>query len=223
MTSGLNFSENYGTVSTVNKMLWLKADAGGIAEMQPLIHDINTQWYYSSGTTNILSNIIRRQFADYQDYINFPFESLFKPLGMSSAIIETDANGTFVGSSLMYATARDWARFGVLYLNDGVWDEVRILPEEWVEYSSSSTPVQEFGFYSSQWWNNATRPIPNEPNPTRYWPNVPGDAFYASGFEGQNVVVIPSQDLVIVRLGLTQDRKMWDIGHFTTLISKAVE
>lgn len=221
MTSGLDFVEDYSSPSDVNKMLWTKGSAGDIASTAQLTHPINTEWYYSSGTTNIISQIVRRSFENEKDYEVFPYERLFHPLGMSTAIIEPDASGTFVGSSFMYASARDWAKFGLLYLNDGIWNNQRILPEEWVAYSQKRTPVLESGFYSAQFWNNAYF----EPEGTtmpRHWPNVPQDAYYASGFEGQQVVIIPSLDMVVVRLGCTSDRANWDVGHFVGLIVEGV-
>ena len=108
MASGLAFEEDYSKASVVNRMLWLEPDAGAIAADQPLADPINTQWYYSSGTTNIISRIVRAQFEQEQDYLDFPRKALFDPLGMTTTIIEPDPSGTFVGSSLMYASARDW-------------------------------------------------------------------------------------------------------------------
>ncbi len=221
MTSGLDFLEDYSSPSDVNKMLWTKASASKIAASARLGSPINTNWYYSSGTTNIISEIIRSTFNDDRAYHLYPYERLFHPLGMSSAIIEPDASGTFVGSSFMYATARDWAKFGLLYLHDGIWNGERILPEGWVDYSRTRTPVLEAGFYSAQFWNNAHY----EPEGTtmpRHWPNVPEDAYYASGFEGQQVVIIPSLEMVIVRLGCTSDRANWDIGHFVSMVVKGI-
>ena len=214
MSSGLSFEEEYSKASVVNRMLWLEADAAAITAAQPLAEPINTQWYYSSGTTNLLSRIVRDQFENQQDYLNFPRTVLFNPLGMRTAIIEPDASGTFVGSSLMYASARDWARFGLLYLYDGLWNGQRILPEGWVEYSATRAPALEEGFYAAHFWTNATEDAIAIFN--RRWKDVPEDAFYASGFEGQNVVIIPSMDLVVVRLGMTADRSAWDIGEFVT-------
>ena len=221
MTSGLDFVEDYSKPSTVNKMLWTKPSAAAVAEADPLAHPVNTHWYYSSGTTNIIQEIIRRSFEDLHQYQVFPYRELFAPLGMNSAVMEVDVSGTFVGSSLMYATARDWAKFGLLYLNDGVWDGQRILPEGWVAYSQERTPVLEDGFYGAQFWKNAYSEPAGTVTP-RHWPGVPQDAYYASGFEGQQVVIIPSLDMVVVRLGCTSDRTNWDPGKFLALISEAV-
>lgn len=220
MASGLHFEEVYSSASVVNKMLWLAPDAAAITAEQPLAYPINTEWYYSSGTTNIISRIVRDQFDNQQAYLNFPSEALFNPLGMKTAIIEPDPSGTFVGSSLMYASARDWARFGLLYLYDGVWEGQRILPEGWVSYSATRAPALKEGFYAAHFWTNALEDVEAVFN--RKWEGVPEDAFYASGFEGQNVVIIPSRDIVIVRLGLTADRSAWDIGVFVADVLKAI-
>ena len=222
MTSGLDFVEDYSKPSDVNKMLWTKASAGDIAAKAQPKFPINTHWEYSSGTTNIISQIIRRSFDNDYDYHVYPYKELFDPLGMHTAVLELDASGTFVGSSFMYASARDWAKWGLLYLHDGVWGDRRILPEGWVTYSQMRTPVVKEGFYSAQFWNNAYEE-PKEADMPRHWPEVPEDAYYASGFEGQQVVIIPSMDLVVVRLGLTSDRNNWDIGKFLTPIVKGIK
>lgn len=224
MSSGLFFEELYDKNSTVNQMLWTKADAGKVAYSQQLSEPIDTRWSYSSGTTNIISYIIRRQFSDYQDYINFPFSALFNKLGMNTAVMETDANGTYVGSSLMYASARDWAKLGILYLQDGVWEGERILPEAWVEYSRTPTPtIEPYNFYGAHFWLNATEEPPENTDVPRKWPGVPDDAYYASGFEGQTVLIIPSENVVIVRLGQTLDRSAWDMGVFAAEVLTALD
>jgi len=104
--------------------------------------------------------------------------------------------------------------FGQLYLNDGIVDGKRILPKDWVAYSSKRNPVSDHGTYAAHFWKNATEPTPDMES-NRYWPNLPDDLFYASGFEGQNIMIVPSKKVVIVRLGQTQDRNNWDIGYFT--------
>ncbi len=123
---------------------------------------------------------------------------VFAPLGMTSAVLEPDATGGLICSSFPYATARDYARFGQLFLDDGVWDGERLLPEGWVEYST--TPVRADGIehgYGAQWWLN------DRGDGTLRMPSVPTDTYWASGNEGQQVVVVPSADLVVVRLGLS--------------------
>ena len=119
---------------------------------------------------------------------------------MRSAMMEPDASGTFVASSYSFASARDWARFGLLYLNDGIWDGERVLPDGWVKYTVTPAPAAALGRYGAHWWLNAGDPA----DPTqRKFPNLPPDVFWADGFEEQYVMVIPSKKLVVVRLGVS--------------------
>src|SRR5262249_43574307 len=128
MRSGLKFSEVYSNFSSdVIEMLFNQPDTAGYAARQPLNFAPGETWTYASGTSNILSAIVRRTVGE-RAYWGWPREVLFGPLGMTSATLEPDASGTFVCSSFMFATARDWARFGQLFLQDGVWDGRRILP-----------------------------------------------------------------------------------------------
>nr|WP_276599792.1 serine hydrolase [Nannocystis sp. SCPEA4] len=218
MSSGLEFEERYGPLADATHMLFEVDDAADVALARPLAHDPDTVFSYSSGTTNILSWIVRRQFPELAAYHRFPHEALFAPLGMRSAVFETDASGTFLGSSFVYATARDWARFGLLYLRDGVWDGARILPEGWVAYSRTPTKTGT-GDYAAHFWANA--PDPADPNKRRL-PHVPADAYQASGFQGQAVLIVPSRDAVIVRLGMTHDRGAWDLDGFASAVLAAL-
>jgi CubicO group peptidase (beta-lactamase class C family) len=174
------------------------ADTGAYAASKPLQVPPDTRWEYSSGTTNIISRIVRSA-VDPDEYLTFPRRELFDRIGMASAVLEPDASGTFVGSSYMYATARDWARFGLLYLEDGVWNSERILPEGWVAYSTTPTPTNTPGVsYGAQIWLNVETP----PGSGKRWlPFLPEDAYACRGYAGQFVVVVPSRDLVVVRLG----------------------
>jgi CubicO group peptidase (beta-lactamase class C family) len=130
---------------------------------------------------------------------------------MYSAIIEPDASGSLVGSSYMFATPRDWARFGILIKNDGVWNGERILPEGWVNYSTTPTPMAPNGKYGAQFWLNAGK----KNNPTvRKYPSLPTDMVYLSGFNGQITAIIPSKDVVVVRLGVTHNKPDWNVETF---------
>jgi CubicO group peptidase (beta-lactamase class C family) len=194
MSTGLEFEEVYTDfTSDVVRMLMRAQDAGALAASKPLEAEPGAKWYYSSGTTNIVSRVLRHVMADDLAYWRYPYERLFNPLGMTSAVLETDPSGTFVGSSYSYATARDWARFGLFYLNDGVWDGERILPEGWVRYGVTPTPGAPNQEYGAHWWLNAGG----------RFEGVPRDEYRASGYEGQYVMVIPSRNTVIVRLGQT--------------------
>ncbi len=195
--SGLDFEEVYSKASDATRMLYEKADMGGFTALHHLKNKPGSEFYYSSGNSNILSRIIRQTLGDSL-YYGFPYRELFYKLGMYSAVIEPDASGTFVGSSYMYATARDWARFGLLYLYDGVFNAERILPEGWVKQSTTPAPAAARGYGFQIWLNTGGDAS------IRHYPDAPADMFYADGFEGQQIFIIPSRDLVVVRLGLTQ-------------------
>ncbi len=221
MSSGLKFDERSGPVaSDVNRMLLRSPDVAAYAVAKPLQHTPDTHWHYSSGTTNIISGLIRDSVGGtLARYFAFPRRALFNRIGMHNATIEPDASGTFVGSSFMYATARDWARFGLLYLQDGVWEGERILPEGWVSYSTTPTPTAPNGRYGAHFWTNGGEGTPEDARP---WKRLPADSFYAAGHEGQYLVVIPSRKLVVVRLGLTKKFKAWDMESFVSSILEAI-
>ena len=219
MSSGLAFSENYADLgSDAVRMLFVSGDTGGFAAQSPLTSTPDTTWYYSSGTSNLLSRELRRILGT-EASLRFAHEQLFAPLGMSSALIEPDASGTFVASSFGWATARDWARFGWFYLEDGVVDGERLLPEGWVDYSRSPTPAAPRGLYGAQFWLNAGSPEDAE---DRRWPELPPDLYLASGFDGQAVVIVPSRHAVIVRLGLSQAGSSWSLPDFLLDVLEAL-
>ena len=220
MSSGLGFDESYTPSGAATRMLFDSHDAAAVAAASPLVHEPGSKWSYSSGTTNIVSSLVRTSFSTEREHVAFAREALFDPIGMSSAVMEPDPSGTFVGSSFMYATARDWARFGLLYLRNGMWGGERILPEGWVDYTVTPAPAAPRGQYGAHWWLNAGT---SEDSTARTWPDLPRDLFYASGFEGQYVVVIPSHDLVVVRLGVTQDDRAWSLGTFLRDVIASVE
>lgn len=222
MSSGLEFSEVYtpGSASDVILMLYGPGadDMGAFTADKPLAHPPGEHFSYASGTTNLIARIQRQTFDDLQDYFAFPRKRLFEPLGMASAVIEPDVSGTFVGSSYMYATPRDWARLGLLYLQDGVWNGERILPEGWVDYSLTPAPAAERGQYGVQIWLNAGADGQPPPNPA-----LPAEMFYLSGFEGQNVVVVPSARLIVVRMGLTRGEAGRPVWTLTRRVLDAME
>lgn len=217
MSSGLFWEENYGGPSAATNMLFKSADMADVAISQELAYTPDTKWYYSSGTSNILSKIVRNALGD-TDYHNYIRNGLFNKLGTSSVIIEPDPSGTYVGSSYMYATPKDWAKFGLLYLNDGVWNGERILPEGWVKYSSTPTPAAPRGQYGAQFWLNAG----DADNPeNRWYPDAPTDLYSMNGFDGQRVFIIPSRNAVIVRMGLSK-RGVFDFNEFLKDILNAL-
>jgi CubicO group peptidase (beta-lactamase class C family) len=210
MRSGLKFSEEYADYSSdVVEMLFNQPDAAAYAARQPLIAPPGTSWSYASGTSNILSAIARRTVGG-RAYRDWPRQALFEPLGMGSAILEPDAAGTFVCSSFMFATARDWARFGQLFLQDGIWDGRRLLPEGWVSFSTTPT-AQSGGLFGAHWWLKLKPEIGGD---TSAAARIPPDAFFAVGHEAQTITVIPSRQLVAVRLGMSIYIDAWNQAEF---------
>lgn len=219
MSSGLEFDESYAPTGGATRMLFHAEDAAEVAATSPLAYAPGTRWSYSSGTTNLISRHVRERFDDDGAYTSFAAQRLFGPIGMHSAVFEPDPSGTLVGSSFLYATARDWARFGLLYLWDGVWAGVRILPEGWVRYSARPAAAAPLGRYGAQWWLNAGEVADTARRP---WPDLPRDILFASGFQGQYVVVVPSRDLVVVRLGMAESGA-FRLGPFLRSVLAALD
>jgi CubicO group peptidase (beta-lactamase class C family) len=216
-SSGLEWSESYFVpTSSFHRMFIHSDDKAAFARGMALKNQPGEHFLYSSGTTLILSGIIRETVGD-ENYYKFPYERLFYKIGMNQAVMEADASGTFVGSSYCYASALDWARFGLLYLNDGVWDGERILPEGWVKYTTTPATAAPMGEYGAQWWLNAG--AKNDPDRRKY-PKIPADAYWADGFEEQYVMVVPSRKLVVVRLGVSHNG--FDIEKLVTGIMEAL-
>lgn len=200
MTSGLAWTEPLtgGGIDSASRMYFVERDMAGFAARAPLEMAPGSTWNYNSGNTMLLSGIIRDAVGGRaEDVLRFAHRELFGPLGMRQVTLEFDATGTPVGGGGMLAPARDWARFGVLYANDGVIDGRRILPEGWVRYSASPTPVASLG-YGAGFWTNLGSSAGAERR--RGW-GMPSDSFLASGWIGQLVVVAPSARLVVARFG----------------------
>jgi CubicO group peptidase (beta-lactamase class C family) len=212
MSDGLEFEESYLPPDDTTRMLFESYDFAAYAAGKPIVAEPDAIWNYSSGTANIIARIVRQTAEKiYPAYYTFIRENLFLKIGMYSALMEPDASGTFVGSSYTFATPRDWARFGLLYLQDGVWQGERIMPRGWVKYSTTPTPQAPRGEYGALFWLNAGSPLDPE---DRRWPSAPRDAFAALGFQEQKVIIIPSKKLVLVRFGATSDRKAWNSDEF---------
>jgi CubicO group peptidase (beta-lactamase class C family) len=204
MDSGLPFDETDGALSPMTRMLFLEPDMAGYAAKMPLAHPPGTAWGYSNLSYLLLGRVIRDATGgNAVDAERFARRELFAPLGMHDAVIETDATGTPVGASNVYASARDFARFGQLYLDDGVIDGQRILPEGWVAYSHSQTLKTGYG---AGFWTNLVNegsvPVWDAP-----WgmPKLPKDMYYGRGALGQYLVIVPSEHLVVVRMGISID------------------
>jgi CubicO group peptidase (beta-lactamase class C family) len=193
MRDGLDFTEDYVDkgVSDVMEMLWGKGrdNVAGFAADRPCVTAPGRAFHYSSGTSNIVSGIVARMVGPGEPYRRFLLDRMFGPIGATSAIPAFDAVGTWVGSSTLYATARDFARFGLLYLRDGVWEGGRVLPEGWVDQGRRPRSIDptDGQVHGAHWW-------------------VVGDGhgtFWASGYRGQSITICPALDLVVVRLGDT--------------------
>ena len=204
MNSGLAFKESTGALnSDLVRMLTQEADMAQFAASKPLAKTPGRKWRYSSGTTNILSRILRHAIDDDQRYWSFPSQQLFRPLGMTTAVLETDNSGTLVGSSLVWASARDWARFGQLYLDDGNWNGQQLLPQNWVRHARTATRGSKKG-YGAHWWLSRRK--------SRH--DLPNDSFSAEGYQGQLLLIAPSQRAVVVRLGQTPKKPGFDANDF---------
>ncbi|KAF2336297.1 serine hydrolase domain-containing protein [Flavobacterium daemonense] len=212
MNSGLEWEENYSTICDATQMLFQSADMGKVQMDKPAKYKPNTHWYYSSGTTNLLSRILRSQFKTQQEYLDFWYSAVIDKIGMNSMIVEQDMSGTFVGSSYGWATPRDWSKFGLLYLHKGNWNGEQIFDESWVKYTATPTNTSE-GKYGAQFWLNAGGKFPD----------VPRDMFYCSGYQGQMVVIIPSLDMVIVRMGVKEEEPGFDFNGFLKGIIESVK
>jgi CubicO group peptidase (beta-lactamase class C family) len=220
MSAGLEFSEDYAPFSDAVAMFYDSYDFAAYAAQKPLEFEPDTKFYYSSGTANIIARTVRRAAeAEDPNYYTFIRRELFDKIGMHSAVFEADPSGTFVGSSYVFATARDWARFGLLYMQDGVWQGERLLPEGWVTYTTTPTPDAPLGEYGALFWLNAGSA--SDPADRR-WPSIPRDAFWANGFQEQRVFIIPSRKLVLVRLGNCSYSAAWDDEKFISEVLAAL-
>ena len=199
-TSGLNLEQDNSGFDRNARMMYVERDMAAFALGSTLQHPPGTQWAYADGHFTLLSRVIRDAVGGTaQEVAAFAERELFGPLGMRHALLEFDATGTPLGANYLFATGRDWARFGQLYLNDGMAGNQRILPPGWVKYSATQTLATGYG---AGFWTNGVKGNAPWGGP---WgmPDVPPDAFFAMGFMGQHVVVVPSEQLVVVRLGVS--------------------
>lgn len=217
MTSGLAFSEPYVPGSDSTTMLFREGDMAKYAASKPAEVAPDTKWYYSSGTTNILSRILRHMAGGtLKDVHTYSWNRFFEPVGMTSAIFEPDVSGSHVGSSYFYATAQDWARFGLLYLNEGRVGDQQILSKEWVKYAQTSTPASPLGKYGAQFWQNPEHPVEGGDHQL---PDAPKDLFFANGYSGQHVAIVPSKNAVVIRFGWANRGEEFDLNkHFSAIL-----
>ena len=211
MQSRMEWNEDYTSISDVTKMLFMASDMTKSQINTDFSLNSPKVWNYSSGTSNLLSGILRKQFKTHQEYLDFPYSALIDKIGMHSMLIETDMAGNFVGSSYGWANTRDWAKFGILHLNKGNWNGEQLFSPEWIDYITKPTALSN-GTYGAHWWLNAEGK----------YPDVPHDLYSANGYQGQYVFVIPSKDLVIVRTGLAEDPE-FDVNKFISEVIKAIK
>ncbi|MFV8748983.1 serine hydrolase domain-containing protein [Nannocystaceae bacterium ST9] len=204
MSSGLEFAERYGPFGEGSDMLFVDDDAAARAIAKPLVAEPGSVYAYSSGTANIVARVVGDCFADADAQREFVERELFEPLAIRTAVLELDRAGNFVGSSFALMSARDWARLGQLYLEGGTWQGRAILPAGWVDYTRTPAPACREGEYGALFQTNGGR---------ARLPSIPDDAFEMVGHEGQSVLIVPSRQAVIVRLGLTQGSR-WDTDAF---------
>jgi CubicO group peptidase (beta-lactamase class C family) len=216
MSSGLDFDETYAPGSDSTEMLFTAHSASGVARGSPLAHPPGEYFYYSSGTTNMLARLwFDRVGGSTQQAVEHLAGQIFEPLGMAATILEPDPSGVFVGSSYIYAPARDWGRLGLLMLNEGELNGTRLLSRAWVERARTPNTSANDQRYGYQFWLNAG-------GSELRWPELPEDAYAMMGNRHQTVMIIPSRDMVLVRLG-------WTAGsypmaeNFSTLLQVALQ
>jgi CubicO group peptidase (beta-lactamase class C family) len=218
MTSGLALDETNSGFDPSSRAVYTAPDMGRFAESAALLAPPGTRYHYSSGSTLILSRIVRDAVGGRsEDVRRFAERELFGPLGMRHVTLEFDAAGTPVGSSCMYASARDWARFGLLYAGGGLVEGRRLLPEGWIDYSASATAGSREGYAAGFFTNRGDAEFAR----ARVRGGMPADSFFASGAHGQRVVIAPAQRLVVVRLGRSQDWATFDIRGLIRLVADA--
>jgi CubicO group peptidase (beta-lactamase class C family) len=199
MTTGLALDETNSGFDVSSQMVYLHNDMAGVAVTAQPIARPGTRWAYSSPTTQLLARIVRDAVGGPEQTLRFAWRELFNPLGMRSVTWELDGTGVLQGSSYMFASARDWARFGLLYLQDGVVGGRKILHEDWVDFSAAATLDTDYG--AGFWTNRSDHTYAKG----RVAMGIPRDAFFASGDLGQRIVILPTQRMVVVRLGDSVD------------------
>lgn len=223
MSSGLQFNEDYGDVTDVTRMLYLQPDMAGFAADKQIESSSGGVFNYSSGTAVIIARIWQDLFDDPQVSLAWPRKALFDPLGMTSAVMETDATGTFVGSSYGFATAHDWARFGQFLLQNGEWGGRQLLPEGFAQWMREPAPASNGEYGRGQVWLHGPQAgTPDGQDPDAGF-ELPEDAFWLLGHDGQSTAIVPSKNLVVVRLGLTPTKLGYKPQAMVAALSKVLD
>lgn len=209
MTSGLEWDETYALGTPITRMLYLESDMGSYVASQKQTHALGDYQQYSSGSTTLMCAILADKTGVKAD---LPRRELFEPLGLGTAVMEPDAVGTPVCSSYMWGTPREWAVIGQFALDDGVVGGQRLLPEGWMKESTTPKPVKESDevSYAAGWRSNTTADgkIVDK--------RIPADSYWAQGHDGQWLFVVPSERLVVVRMGFSpdvEDEGAFDLVH----------
>ena len=199
MESGLSFNESYGDVTDVTRMLYLESDMGAYAASLPQQAEPGTRFNYSSGETVLISRYWISRFSNGEAALAYPREALFDVIGMRSAVLEADATGTFVGGSYLYATARDWARFGLFIAENGRWSGRQLVDTSMMVRIYDPSAASDGAYTRGQAWQSG--PGDKDSNFS-----LPEETIWLLGHDGQSIAVIPSERLIVVRLGLTPRR-----------------
>ncbi|PHZ86378.1 serine hydrolase domain-containing protein [Paremcibacter congregatus] len=223
MSSGLEFEEVEAPGTDLTTMVYRSSDMAAFAANKPLIHKPGTYWSYSSGTSNLLAKVYANQFENLQQAYQFAWDGLFAPADMVSTIFETDQSNVFDAGGSLYATARDWARFGQIYLNRGSINGKRIISEKWVDYVSTPVKSAPIGIYGGQFWLNKGA-LNDNGEMVRFLEKCPSDLYFALGHFDQIVAIVPSKEAVIVRLGWSTDpNNPFNFGEHICNILSSIE
>ena len=218
MSSGLYWKEGYEYdpfSSDVIAMLYTThfQDMASLLSTKDFEYPPGSRFRYSSGETNLLVHVFRKTLP-IELYDDFPWKELFDPLGIKSATWERDAAGTFIGSSYLFISPEDLGRIGLLFLRDGIWKDKRLLPEGWVKYTTTQAPAfsktildgkANCKSYGAQWWLNQPTP---EKKCSRPYPDAPANVYLASGHHGQNLIIMPDQNIILVRNGADRKKRI---------------
>ena len=219
METGLDFEENYAPMADATEMLYGCTDMGAFGADHPPAAEPDKRWSYSSGTSNLLADLLYKRVGGTPSALHhLAYDEFFNRLGITTAIFEHDESDAFVGSSYLYMSARDWLRVCKLYMDDGVWNGDRILPEGWVKYSLTPTPHSTDACYGAHIWLNASAD-----SGKRNLPKLPADTFMFKGFQGQWVMGIPSKGIMLARFGVTHQEDGWSPEKVLSEVIKVLE
>ncbi|MDH4439229.1 MAG: serine hydrolase [Rhizobium sp.] len=216
MQSGLDFNEDYGDVTDVTRMLYLEPDMAAYVGSLPVASERGARFNYSSGESVLISRWCMSRFSDRETALAFPRTALFQPIGMRSAVLEADARGTLVGSSYLYATARDWGRFGLLLAQGGRWDGRPLLPADLITRMMAGTPASGGIYGGAQAWRQG----PGGAADSTF--GIDAEVLWMLGHDGQSVAVIPAENLVVVRMGLTPSRQAYRPQRLVAAVMQAL-